>query len=60
MSELKVGDRVRNSFLGDGIVTDKTEMDWLVIVRFDKTPPGQYNMGENPTAELVSKLEKIL
>ncbi len=59
MSEFKIGDRVSNSFLGGGTVADETEVDFLVIVRFDKTPPVEYNMGENPTAQLVSQLERI-
>ena len=59
MGEFRIGDRVRSEYLGDGTVVDETEADFLIIVRFDKTPSIQYNMGGNPTAELVSQLERI-
>lgn len=60
MSEFKMGDRVRSTFLGDGTVTDETDIDYLVMVEYDKIPPVGYNMGENPTSQFASLLEKIL
>jgi len=57
--KFKVGDRVNQDFLGDGVITKLTEMDWLVIVKYDITPPIQYNMGENPTAEFESNLTEL-
>ena len=59
MSYFSIGDRVRSEYLGDGTITDMTEVDFLIIVLFDNTPSIKYNMGENPTAELVSALERI-
>lgn len=59
-SGFKVGDRVHSNALGDGTVIDETEIDYLVMVDYDKTPPVEYNMGENPTSQFVSLLEKIL
>ena len=56
---IKTRDRVKHSFLGDGTVVERTELDCLVMVRYDNDPPVEYNMGENPTAELVSELEII-
>jgi len=55
MKDLKVGDRVTDgSFLGSGTVTkiiyDETIKYHVLgyMVYFDKTPPYQYNLGENP------------
>lgn len=45
---LAAGDRVRHSFLGEGVVIDPTPFDPLpgmVLVSFDDTPPLAYNMG---------------
>lgn len=60
MSVFKVGERVVHESLGRGTVTDTNFPDFMVMVRYDKKPSIQYNLGQNPTAELVSQLERIL
>ena len=55
------GDRVRDDgFLGDGTVTDPKPVpglgEALVQVLFDKTPPLDYNCGQNPCCQFKDKL----
>lgn len=57
-SAYHIGDRVKSSFLGNGIITDETEMDSIVIVHFDKAP-SVGSMSENPIPQFISQLEKI-
>lgn len=59
-SAFNVGDRVESKALGRGTVTDNNLPSFIVMVRYDKRPDISYNMGENPTSELVSQLERIL
>lgn len=59
MSKFKEGDRVVHKSLGTGTVTERLPADFLVMVEYDKTPAREYNMGQNPTAALVSSLERI-
>ncbi|MGR3178771.1 MAG: hypothetical protein ACUZ8E_12010 [Candidatus Anammoxibacter sp.] len=60
MSGFKIGERVEHEYLGRGTVTDNNLPHFMVMVRYDRKPDMEYNMGENPTAELVSKLKRIL
>jgi len=48
---VKIGDKVIDEYLGKGkIVDDLTHMfKGAYLVKFDKTPAMQYNMGQNPT-----------
>lgn len=58
---LKIGDRVKEVFLGEGEVTDYVKPKYLglVFVKFDKTPPVRYNMGVNPAAVFTKDLKKV-
>lgn len=58
-SDFAVGDKVNHPSLGDGVVTKLGEADYLIQVEYKKRPPIECNMGENPTWELVSQLQRI-
>jgi hypothetical protein len=50
MKRYKVGDRVTNSYLGDGTVVETNicgQRNWYSVL-WDKTPDVRYNMGTNP------------
>lgn len=60
MEKMKFGTRVNHSLLGNGTIDDKQRiLDWLVMVKFDKDPPKEYNMGENPTVMFENELKII-
>lgn len=52
--EIKKGDRVKHSYLGKGVFISKIE--FLSLVKWDKTPDKRYNMGENPCAVFTKNL----
>jgi len=57
---MKTGDRVRHDFLGDGEITDTNScLDCFMMVKFDKTPPKEYNMCENPTIVFKTELTEV-
>ena len=62
MKRFKIGDRVKDAFLGEGKVTEiiKSGLDSKLVigymVMFDKTPHIRYNMGENPCFVLSEQL----
>lgn len=57
--KLKVGDRVHESWLGFGTVTEVSDIlpGWYSVM-FDANPPLQFNMGQNPTLEPGDRLER--
>ena len=61
---MKVGDKVRHDFLGNGEITDDLDMciRGAFMVLFDNVPSFRYNMCDNPTLVFRSELtlqEKI-
>ncbi len=56
---MKIGDKVIDDYLGDGeIVNDLTHIiKGAFMVKFDKTPPIRYNMGQNPTMVFNNSLK---
>lgn len=57
--EYKVGDRVYHGLMGEGTVVQGLTGLGLYMVKYDITPPTNYNMGENPTCSLVEELRRI-
>ncbi len=64
--DMKKGDKIKtDNFLGEGVITEivKSGFDRRVtigyVILFDKKPPTQYNMGENPTFMFKGKVFKI-
>ena len=56
---MKVGDKIIDEYLGKGvIVEDLTHViRGAYMVKFEKTPAMQYNMGQNPTIAFADKME---
>ena len=53
-------DRVQHDYLGAGTFIKYVEgYVFLSLIKWDKTPPFRYNMGENPAAAMTSKLRKV-
>ena len=45
---LRIGDRVEDSYLGQGTVVKRLSGGWGYEVLWDRRPDVRYNMGENP------------
>lgn len=54
---MKQGDRVNHEYLGQG--TFIKEIASLSLVKWDKTPPERYNMGENPCVVFTKELQTL-
>ena len=61
MAKYKVGDRVKDSFLGLGTIVQLNcaGLRGFHSVKFDETPPIRFNMGENPTAVFEDNFTKV-
>jgi len=63
MEKLRVNQRVKDEFLGEGtilkIVNGTDKKVFAYIVEFDKTPPKDYNGGSNPCLRWVSDLSIV-
>ena len=59
---LQSGTRVYSDYFGYGVVCEErksiTEMD-VCIVKWDKTPPLNYNMGQNPCAVFINRIKAV-
>lgn len=54
------GLRVRDEFLGEGVIVEVLGyFKASVMVRFDETPPFDYNGGSNPCLRFVETMEPI-
>ena len=66
LKQFKVGDRVTDEYLGDGIVIDiiksfyNSKVAQFYIVLFDNTPDVRYNMGNRKCLVLPSSLKELL
>tara|TARA_R110000803_G_scaffold32357_2_gene71373 strand:+ start:2566 stop:2784 length:219 start_codon:yes stop_codon:yes gene_type:complete len=64
MSGFSEGDRVHDEYLGGGEVTEviMSAMDsrhkCAYVVKFDVTPPVEYNMGSNPAMVFPASLKR--
>lgn len=64
MDKLRVNQRVKDEFLGEGtilklIVNEIDKKVFAYIVEFDKTPPKDYNGGVNPSLRWRSNLSVL-
>jgi hypothetical protein len=63
MEKLRVNQRVKDEFLGEGtivkIVNGTDKKVFAYIVEFDKTPPKDYNGGVNPSLRWRSNLSVL-
>ena len=63
MEKLRVNQRVKDEFLGEGtilkIVNGTDKKVFAYIVEFDKTPPKEYNGGVNPSLRWRSNLSVL-
>ena len=63
MDKLRVGQKINDEFLGDGIIvkiiqgTSKKVFAYMVM--YDKEPPKEYNGGSNPCLRWVSDLSVV-
>lgn len=55
---MKRGDRVYCGFLGNGTVIKYIDSTFVMVL-FDKNPPVEYNMEENPTLMFKKELKII-
>lgn len=66
LKQFKVGDRVNDEYLGNGVVIDiiksfyNSKVAQFYIVLFDKTPDVRYNMGNRECLVLPSSLKELL
>jgi hypothetical protein len=66
MTRFRTGERIQTDFLGKGeVVMDRREYSkriggdiGLILVKFDETPPVEYNCGTNPTCVFESECER--
>lgn len=64
---IKTGDRIRDSFLGEGeVLANRKEFAkevggdiGLIRVKFDQTPPFEYNCCQNPTVVFEHQVERL-
>jgi hypothetical protein len=57
---MQQGTRIKHNFLGKGVVLETIGKDpVLIYVKFDKTPPYQYNGRQNPCCVLFEDCKKI-
>lgn len=56
---LKGGQRVKDEFLGAGTVVEVLTVGLTpaAIIRFDETPPYEYNLGSNPCLRFQETLK---
>ena len=63
MEKFIEGQRVRNEFLGEGVIIKKIkgihEDVFAYSVKFDNTPPKDYNNSHNPCMIFPAHLESI-
>jgi len=55
---MKVGDRVKSKFLGEGRFIAESDNCLLYLVHWDKQPPKEYNMGQNPCYASSNEIEE--
>lgn len=59
MSDFKPGDVIEDPYLGRGTILEKNkELGWW-LVQWDKNPPVNYNMGQNPSFEQGHNFQRL-
>jgi hypothetical protein len=63
MKKIEVGQRVEDDYLGSGVVTEVVyghiKDVFAYMIKFDTTPPLDYNRGSNPCLRFAGSLEVI-